>query len=168
MDVRRRLTISVLVALLGAAVVAAPVAEAHRLSASKAKRAMKRFTRDVAREVDGSVTSNGDLLLVDSYSVGNRSLAGNGCIRESRHKIWCVNAIEGVGASAGGTAFDWFCVDGVVAWFRNHRSRRVRVRDDRAEPECETFPLAASGKKHRRGTPQELQAIERQLERATP
>jgi hypothetical protein len=72
--VQRRLTISVLGAVLGAAVVAAPAAE-HRLSRSKAKRAIKRFVRGVARDVDGALTDAGDLLLVDESPVANSSLA---------------------------------------------------------------------------------------------
>jgi hypothetical protein len=72
--VQRRLTISVLGAVLGAAVVAAPAAE-HRLSRSKAKTAIKRFVRGAARDVDGSLTAGGDLLLVDEAPVENSSLA---------------------------------------------------------------------------------------------
>jgi hypothetical protein len=52
--------------MFGAAVVAAPAAE-HRLRRSKAKRAIKNFVRDVARDVDGSLTDDGDLLLVDGH-----------------------------------------------------------------------------------------------------
>jgi hypothetical protein len=73
--VQRRLTISVLGAVLGAAVVAAPAAE-QRLSRSKAKRAIKRFVRGVARDVDGSLTDGGEMLLGDESPVANSSLVG--------------------------------------------------------------------------------------------
>ena len=160
---RRKFLMSALLAVLAGGLVAAPAAEAHRLSGSKAKRALTRFVRSIAVDVDGSRTDTGDTLFVDSYSVGGRDLANGGCLRESRHKVWCVNAIEGTGQTSTGGNFDWFCIDGAVAWFRSHRSRRVRVRDDRDDPECE-LAMTAKGSQHRQGTPNELRAIERKLE----
>lgn len=119
---RRRWAL-VLLAGLTALALAPSAVRAHTLSESKALRAAERGSRAIAENLDGQTTLQAHAVIsVRRYRWGP-------CLRRRPHEFVCAIRVDAsVSFPDLGEVLDYVCTAKLSVSYRDHRSRRLRLR----------------------------------------